>query len=50
MGFGPLGNNNRRIFYRRIFLYLKMIFWLVLRLEISYYRVIIYISKDFGFF
>ncbi len=24
-----------------------MIFWLVLKLEISYYRVIIYILKDF---
>jgi len=27
----------------------KMIFWLVLKLEISYHRVII-ILKDFGFF
>jgi hypothetical protein len=27
-----------------------MIFWLVLKFEISYYRVIINILKDFGFF
>jgi hypothetical protein len=27
-----------------------MIFWLLLKLEISYNRVIIYILKDFGFF
>jgi hypothetical protein len=27
-----------------------MIFWLVLKLEISYYRVIINILKDFGIF
>jgi hypothetical protein len=27
-----------------------MIFWLVLKLEISYYRVINNILKDFGFF
>jgi hypothetical protein len=26
-----------------------MIFWLVLKLEISYYRVMIDILKDFGF-
>jgi hypothetical protein len=26
-----------------------MIFWLVLKLEISYHRVIIYILKDFWF-
>jgi hypothetical protein len=37
----PLGNNNNNnepIFYRRIF---ERWFWLVLKLEISYYRVII---------
>jgi hypothetical protein len=28
----------------------KMIVWLVLKLEISYNRVIINILKDFGFF
>ncbi len=38
--FWPLGNN-RSVFYVRIFE--KMIFWLVLKLEINY-RVIIIIS------
>ncbi len=40
-GFGPLGNNNRSIFMRIFFG--KMIFWLVLKLEISY-RIIIYLE------
>ncbi len=40
----PLGNNNNRsiFFYMKVFE--KMIFWLVLKLEISYNRVIIIIS------
>jgi hypothetical protein len=39
--YSPLGNNNNRsILYMRIF-FLKMIFWLVLKLEISYIVIII---------
>jgi hypothetical protein len=47
---------NPQFIYQFIFLYEDFlkdddIFWLVLKLEIiSYYRVIIYILKDFGFF
>ncbi len=50
---GPLGNSNRSIFIIWGFFisFCKMIFWLVLKLEISYYRVIIIVSwRIFGLF
>jgi hypothetical protein len=47
--FGPLGNNNNNNNNKSIYFFIlgyiwKMIFWVVLKLEISYYRVIIIIS------
>ncbi len=44
--FGPLGNNNNNNNNRSIFfnmrIFEKMIFWLVLKLEISYKVIIIF--------